>query len=83
MLSQLSLFRHNSGYVASERIREKTEERERHRKKRNKMVYLEALCVVASTDHDKYKRKGKREKKVTNTRIKENPLSGTDAHRRR
>ena len=43
------------------------------------MVYLEPLNVVASTDHEKYKRKGKREKKVTNTRIKENPLRGMDA----
>ena len=43
------------------------------------MVYLEALFVVASTDHDKYKRKGKREKEATNTRIKGNPLRGMDA----
>ena len=43
------------------------------------MVYLGPLRAIANTGHDKYKKKGKREKKVTNTRIKENPLRGMDA----
>ena len=43
------------------------------------MVYLEPCLLVANTGHDKYKKKGKREKKVKNTRIKENPLRGPDA----
>ena len=59
-----------SPYFRVSCVRKNKGEKGRDRKKRQKMVYLEPWLLVASTGHDKYKKKGKREKKVTNTRIK-------------